>query len=122
MKRVEGAVELELEEKAEETGVTLPGVPHQLTNSLSPVQDVVPHQLLNTWTLVLEIKGHGDNGRTTTDILGGPISRRPKKGRNLPNFCIFCFLRLEDQNQFQGPGLGPLSILLCPELMSIPSK
>ena len=31
MKRVEGAVELELEEKKEETGVTLPGVPHQLT-------------------------------------------------------------------------------------------
>ena len=48
MKRVEGAVELELEEKKEETGVTLPGVPHQLAHSLSPVQDLVPHQLLNT--------------------------------------------------------------------------
>ena len=34
MKRVEGAVELELEEKKEETGVTLPDVPHQLTHSL----------------------------------------------------------------------------------------
>ena len=50
MKRVEGAVELELEEKKEETGVTLPGVPHQLTHSLSPMQDLVPHRLLNTWT------------------------------------------------------------------------
>ena len=50
MKRVEGAVELELEEKAEETGVTLPNVPHQLAHSLSQMQDLVPHQLLNTWT------------------------------------------------------------------------
>ena len=50
MKRVEGAVELELEEKAEETGVTLPNVPHQLAHSLSPVQDVLPHQLFNNWT------------------------------------------------------------------------
>ena len=57
---------------------------------------------------VLEIKGRGDHGRRTKDILGGPKSCGPKKGckgLKLHNFCGFCSPWSEDQNRFQGLGV-----------------
>ena len=107
MKRVEGAVELELEEK-EETGVALPSVPHQLTlpgeTSFLTNSSTLGPWYLKSKTVVTMVEG------TKTfweDQRAGGL-----KVKIYVTFAFFAFIRLEDQSQFKGPGLGPLSILL----------